>query len=69
LKQARNAVLEVVSRSDAAFDILVNGELRRTKIQEAWLNPEVCVRFGFGGKEYDSSVRDLTWDGRARIEF
>jgi len=68
-KQAGNTVLELVRRNDGAFDLFLNGQPDRTNIPEKWLNEEVCVRFGFCGEEYDSIVRDLLRQGRARVVF
>ena len=67
--QTRNTVLEIVRRSDGAFDLLLNGQPDRTNIAEKWLNEEVCVRFGFCGEEYELIARDLNRKGRARVVF
>lgn len=45
-------MLELVRRSDGAFDLFLNGQPDRTNIPEKWFNEEVCVRFGFSGEEY-----------------
>jgi hypothetical protein len=68
-KQTANTVLEIIRRDDGAFDLFLNGQPARANIAEGWLNEEVCVRFGFCGEEYDSIVRHLKRDGRARVVF
>ena len=68
-KQVGTNVLELFRRTDGAIDLFLNGTPDRTNIPEKWLNEEVCVRFGFCGEEYDSIVRDLTQNGRARVMF
>src|SRR5579862_7381501 len=65
--QSGNTVLEIARRSDGAFDLFLNGQPDRTNIAEKWLSEELCVRFGFCGEEYDSIVRELMRDGRARV--
>lgn len=67
--QSKNTVLEIVRRSDGAFDLFLNGQPETGNIPEKWLNQEVCVRFGFCGEEYDAIVRNLDRAGRARIVF
>ena len=47
----------------------LNGELDREHIHEKWLNEELCVRFGFCGKEYDSILNELTKSGRKKLVF
>ena len=59
----------MVRRSDGAFDLFLNGRPDRTNIAERWLNEEVCVRFGFCGKEYESIACDLNREGWARVVF
>ena len=68
-KQTSNTVLEIMRRDDGTFDLFFDGEPDRTNIAENWLAEEVCVRFGVCGEEYDSIVRDLMRDGRARVQF
>jgi hypothetical protein len=67
--QTGNTVLEIVRRSDGAFDLFLNGQPDRTNIAEKWLNEEVCVRFGFCGEAYESIARALNQEGRARVVF
>jgi len=61
--------LEVVKRDDGTFDVLLNGNLDRSRIPEAYLPEELCVRFGFCGEEYDSILREVTQNGKTRVVF
>jgi hypothetical protein len=49
--QTASTALEVVKREDGTFDLLLNRKLDRSRIPEAWLREELCVRFGFCGEE------------------
>jgi hypothetical protein len=64
-----STALEVIKRDDSTFDLLLNRELGRSHIPEAWLPEELCVRFGFCGEEYDSNLREVNQNGRATIMF
>jgi hypothetical protein len=62
-------VLEVVKRNDGTFDLFLNRNLDRNRIPEMSLPDELCVRFGFCGDEYESILREVNQNGRARVEF
>jgi hypothetical protein len=47
----------------------MNGELDRGRIPEDGLNEQLCVRFGFCGKEYDSILLELVENGRKKLFF
>lgn len=47
----------------------MNGELDRGRIQEDRLNEQLCVRFGFCGKEYESILLELAETGRRKLFF
>jgi hypothetical protein len=70
-KDAQNAstALEVVKRDDGTFDLLLNHKLDCSRIPEAGLPKELCVRFGFCGKEYDSILREVNQNGRTTVVF
>jgi hypothetical protein len=67
--KSTNRVLEVVRRGDCTFDLFMNGELDRGRIPEDGLNEQLCVRFGFCGKEYDSILLELFENGRKKLFF
>lgn len=60
--------LEAVKRDDGTFDRLLN-KLDRSRIPEAWLPEELCVRFGFCGEEYDSILREVAQNGKTTVVF
>ena len=68
-KQTADRALEVVKRSDGLFDLFLNGKLDRSRIAEAWLPEELCVRFGFCGEEYDSLLLRVNQTGKATVVF
>ena len=68
-RKSTNRVLEVVRREDGTFDLFMNGELDRGRIPKDGLNEQLCVRFGFCGKEYDSIVHELAENGRKKLFF
>jgi len=57
-----------VKRDDGTFDRLLN-KLDRSRIPEAWLPEELCVRFGFCGEEYDSILREVAQNGKTTVVF
>jgi hypothetical protein len=67
--KATNRVLEVVRRDDGRFDLFMNGELYRERVHEDGLNEQLCVRFGFCGKEYDLILHELAENGRKKLFF
>jgi hypothetical protein len=68
-RKSTNRVLEVVRRDDGTFDLFMNGELDRGRIHEDGLNEQLCVRFGFCGKEYESILLELAEYGRKKLFF
>jgi hypothetical protein len=68
-RKSTNRVLEVVKRDDGTFDLFMNGEIDRGRIPEDGLNEQLCVRFGFCGKEYDSILLELVENGRKKLFF
>jgi hypothetical protein len=67
--QRASTALEVVKRGDGTFDLFLNRKLDRNCIPEAGLPEELCVRFGFCGKEYDSILREVNRNGRTTVVF
>jgi hypothetical protein len=65
----QNRVLEVVRRDDGTFDLFLNRSLDRSRIPEAGLNEQLCVRFGYCGKEYNEILVKLNETGRATLYF
>ena len=47
----------------------MNGKLDRERVHEDGLGEQLCVRFGFCGKEYDLIVHELGDDGRKKLFF
>ncbi|HKW76693.1 MAG TPA: hypothetical protein VJN64_14275 [Terriglobales bacterium] len=56
-----------VKRGDDTYDVFWNGERVRSRVQERWLNQELCVGFGFCGEEYDDILRQLNDCGKAIV--
>jgi hypothetical protein len=67
--QRASTALEVVKRDDGTFDLFLNSKLDPKRIPEAGLQEELCVRFGFCGKEYDSILRNINRNGRTTVVF
>jgi hypothetical protein len=65
----QNRVLDVVKKPDGTFDLFLNRKPDRHDVPEAWLQEELCVRFGFCGEEYDSILRELNQHGRKELFF
>jgi len=59
--------LEVVKRNDGTYDLFLNGVPVRSRIAEAWLSEELCVRFGFCGQEYDSILHEVNLNSRTKL--
>jgi len=59
--------LEVVKRGDGTYDLFLDDAPDRRAVPEKWLPEELCVRFGFCGEEYDSILRQVNLNGRARL--
>ena len=68
-RQSGNTILEIIRRENGTFDLFLNGRLDRENIPLEWLNEELCVRFGFCGKEYDLIIDELTRNGGKRLVF
>ena len=67
-KQATvRTLLEVLKNEDCTYDVLPNGELVCSRVQERWLEQEVCVRYGFCGSEFEAIRQQLNESGRARV--
>ena len=66
-KKTAKSILEVVKRVDGTFDIFWDGKLRRKSIPERWLPQELCGGFGFCGEEYDSILRAVNQNGKAKV--
>ena len=47
----------------------MNGKLDRERVHEDGLGEQLCVRFGFCGKEYDLIVHELGENGRKKLFF
>jgi hypothetical protein len=63
----QGTVIELVKRSDGAFDLFLNRELDREGIHEDGLMDVLCVRFGYCGEEYDSTLHEVNQNGRAKM--
>lgn len=66
-KKTIRFVLEVFRNDDGTYEVFWKGELVRSRVQERWLNEELCVRYGFCGEEYDAIVRQLSECGKATV--
>jgi hypothetical protein len=60
-------VLEVLKNDDGTYEVFSKGELVRSRVQERWLNEELCVGYGFCGDEYDAILRQLNDCGKATV--
>jgi hypothetical protein len=60
-------VLELVRMDDGTFDLFLNTRLERSRVPEASLSEEICVRFGFCGEENRSIFRAVHEHGRKTI--
>jgi hypothetical protein len=67
--QTRDTILELVRTSDGTFDLFLDSKPDRSGIPEQDLNDELCVRFGFCGKEYDTILREAKQNGRGKVRF
>lgn len=65
----QNRVLEVVKRQDGTFDLFLNRKLYRGQISPDGLPEQLCVRFGYCGKEYMSILREVEQTGRKKLFF
>jgi hypothetical protein len=60
-------VLEVIKNDDGTYEVFWKGEHVRSRVQEPWLNEELCVGYGFCGDEYEAIIRQLNDCGRATV--
>jgi hypothetical protein len=66
-KKTATIILEVLKNSDSTYEVFYKGEHVGNRVQQHWLEPELCVRYGYCGDEYDSIIRQLNDSGRATI--
>jgi hypothetical protein len=67
-KQATARILfEVLKNEDGTYEVLFNGGLVRSRVEERWLEKEVCVRYGFCGSEFDAIMQQLSDPGKATV--
>jgi|HubBroStandDraft_4_1064222.scaffolds.fasta_scaffold75603_2 hypothetical protein len=59
-----STVLELVRMDDGTFDLFLNSRLERSRVSEASLSEQICVRFGFRGTENRSILRAVHDHGR-----
>ena len=69
--QVSRVEVEVIKRSDKAFEIIVSrGRDRETlDVDERGLSEVLCVRFGYCGAEYDAILRQLGLTERTVLRF
>ena len=60
-------VVDVVRVHDGTFNLFLNARLERSRVSEASLSEEICVRFGFCGAENRSIFRAVHKHGRKTI--
>ncbi len=65
----QNRVLEIVKRQDGTFDLFLNRGLYRGQVHPDGLPEQLCVRFGYCGKECDSILREVEETGRKGLFF
>jgi hypothetical protein len=65
----QGTVVEVLKRTDGAFDLFINRKLDREGVHEDGLPAELCVRFGYCGQEYDDLLKQLHQSGRVEVSF
>src|ERR1700726_1236472 len=63
LKMKQN-VWEFLRRPDGTYTVSHNGILPSDSISEESLNREICVRYGFCGREFDDIRRKLERSGQ-----
>lgn len=69
-KEAKqNRVLEVVKRQDGTFDLFLNRRLYRGQVHPDGLPEQLCVHFGYCGKEYEAILREVEECGRKELFF
>ena len=59
----------MVKRNDGTFDLFLNRALDRSRVPEAGLTEELCVRFGYCGEEYRTILREVNKSGRTTLRF
>lgn len=57
--------IEVVATGDGTFEIILNQKTVATRVEERWLNDELCGKYGFCGDEFDVIKRQLAQSGKA----
>ena len=62
-------VLEVTRNADGTYEIFWQGKHVCSRVQERWLNDELCRGYGFCGEEYDAILRQLNASGKAVVEI
>jgi hypothetical protein len=67
-KQSMPNAYEIIRRTDGAFDIFRNEELRDRSISGEWLEDQLA-KYGICGKEYRDARRELDEFGRVRLEY
>jgi hypothetical protein len=63
----RRMILDVIANGNGTFEIVVNGQLVGSGIPDERLRNELCVKYGYGGAEFDAIRAQLDDYGRAKI--
>jgi hypothetical protein len=66
-KKTVSIILEVLKNTDNTYEVFYKGEHVLSRVQQRWLDQELCVRYGYCGDEFDSIIRQLNDSGRATV--
>lgn len=69
LLQMKQNIWEFLRSPDGTFAISHNGSLLSDAILEKWLEREICVRYGFCGREYHDIRSQLDRSGRCTVDL
>ena len=61
--------LVVTRNANGTYEIFFQGKRECSRVQERWLEHELCIRYGFCGEEYDAIIRQLNASGKAVVEL
>lgn len=62
-------VWEFVRGQDGTYAVFQNGQVLSDFISEEALESEICVRYGFWGREYNDIRRQLARSGKCAVDL
>jgi len=62
-------IWEFLRKTDGTYSITHNGELLSDSIPEKWFGEQICVRYGFCGREYHEIRDHLNQHGKCMVDL